>query len=119
MSEIRIALPAYMVQGHPLGQVLSLLNEPLTSMGRHRGATLSIVELDPEAEELEVVIAGHPPPLLIDPAGHARLLEDGPGLPIGVGSGHGYDAIRYPFPTGSRLLLYTDGLIERRGEGID
>jgi anti-sigma regulatory factor (Ser/Thr protein kinase) len=36
-----------------------------------------------------------------------------------VRTGHDYQAFRYSFPTGSRLLLYTDGLIERRGESID
>ncbi len=38
---------------------------------------------------------------------------------MGVRIGHQYQASRYTFPTGSRLLLYTDGLIERRGESID
>jgi serine phosphatase RsbU (regulator of sigma subunit)/anti-sigma regulatory factor (Ser/Thr protein kinase) len=119
MAEIRTALRAYMVQGHRLPRVLSMLNELLISMGRNRGATLSILELDPEAEELEAVSAGHLPPLLIRPDGDARLLEDSHGLPVGVTTGHDYESARYPFPTGSRLLLYTDGLIERRGESID
>jgi serine phosphatase RsbU (regulator of sigma subunit)/anti-sigma regulatory factor (Ser/Thr protein kinase) len=119
MAEIRTALRAYMVQGHKLTEVISLLNELLVSMGRSRGATLSIFELDPEAEELEVVTAGHLPPLLIEPDGEARLLEQTHGLPVGVRTGHDYQACRYPFPTGSRLLLYTDGLIERRNESID
>ncbi len=119
MAEIRTALRAYMVQGHKLTEVISMLNELLVSMGRSRGATLSILELDPEAEELEVVTAGHLPPLLIEPDGHTRLLEQTPGLPVGVRIGHAYQACRYPFPTGSRLLLYTDGLIERRDESID
>ena len=119
MAEIRTGLRAYMVQGHGLTKVLSMLNELLVSMGRRRGATLSIVALDPEAEELETVTAGHLPPLLIDPDGHARLLEQTPGLPVGVGGGKDYEAVRHPFPTGSGLLLYTDGLIERRDEPID
>jgi serine phosphatase RsbU (regulator of sigma subunit)/anti-sigma regulatory factor (Ser/Thr protein kinase) len=119
MAEIRTALRAYMVQGHKLTDVVSMLNELLISMGRHRGATLSILEYDPQAEELEAVTAGHLPPLMIDPEGHARLLEQGPGLPVGVQLGHGYEAVSYPFPTGSRLVLYTDGLIERRDESID
>jgi anti-sigma regulatory factor (Ser/Thr protein kinase) len=119
MSEIRTALRAYMVQGHKLTEVIPMLNELLVSMGRNRGATLSILELDPEAEELEAVIAGHLPPLLIEPDGHARLFEQQHGLPVGVRTGYGYQACRYPFPTGSRLLLYTDGLIERRDESID
>jgi serine phosphatase RsbU (regulator of sigma subunit)/anti-sigma regulatory factor (Ser/Thr protein kinase) len=119
MAEIRIALRAYMVQGHKLTEVISMLNELLVSMGRSRGATLSILEFDPGAEELEVVTAGHLPPLLIEPDGHTRLLEQTHGLPVGVRIGHHYQACRYLFPTGSRLLLYTDGLIERRDESID
>ncbi len=119
MAEIRTALRAYMVQGHKLTEVISLLNELLVSMGRSRGATLSIFELDPEAEELEAVTAGHLPPLLIEPNGDARLLEQTHGLPVGVSARHDYQACRHPFPTGSRLLLYTDGLIERRNESID
>lgn len=119
MAEIRTALRAYMAQEHKLPEVVSMLNELLVSMGRNRGATLSLLELDPEAEELEAVIAGHLPPLLIEPDGHTRLLEQTPGLPVGVRTGHGYQAFRHRFPTGSRLLLYTDGLIERRDESID
>jgi serine phosphatase RsbU (regulator of sigma subunit)/anti-sigma regulatory factor (Ser/Thr protein kinase) len=119
MAEIRTALRAYMLQGHKLAEVIAMLNELLVSMGRSRGATLSIFELDPEAEELEAVNAGHLPPLLIEPDGDARLLEQTHGLPVGVRIGHDYRASRHPFPTGSRLLLYTDGLIERREESID
>jgi serine phosphatase RsbU (regulator of sigma subunit)/anti-sigma regulatory factor (Ser/Thr protein kinase) len=119
MAEIRTALRAYMVQGHKLTEVISLLNELLVAMGGSRGATLSILELDPEAEELEAVTAGHLPPLLIEPNGDTRLLEQTHGLPVGVRTGSQYQACRYQFPTGSRLLLYTDGLIERRDESID
>jgi serine phosphatase RsbU (regulator of sigma subunit)/anti-sigma regulatory factor (Ser/Thr protein kinase) len=119
MAEIRTALRAYMAQGHKLAEVVTMLNDLLVLMGRSRGATLSILELDPEAEELEVVTAGHLPPLLIEPDGEARLLEQIHGLPVGVRTGHDYHSCRYPFPTGSRLLLYTDGLIERRRESID
>jgi serine phosphatase RsbU (regulator of sigma subunit)/anti-sigma regulatory factor (Ser/Thr protein kinase) len=119
MAEIRTALRAYLVQGHQLSEVVSMLNELLISMGRNRGATLSILELDLEAEELEVVTAGHLPPLLIEPDGRTRLLEQKHGLPVGIRSGHEYQSFCCPFPTGSRLLLYTDGLIERRNESID
>ena len=119
MAEIRTSLRAYMVQGHKLTEVISMLNELLVSMGSNRGATLCILELDPEAEELEAVIAGHLPPLLIEPDGHARLLEQTARPACRRAHRTPYDACRYPFPTGSRLLLYTDGLIERRDEPID
>ncbi len=119
MAEIRTALRAYLMQRPELSELVSQLNELVVSMGRNRGATLSILELDPEREELVVLTAGHLPPLLIDPGGDARLLEQTPGLPIGVRAREDYVTFTYPFPTGSRLLLYTDGLIERRGEPID
>ena len=119
MGEIRASLRAYMMQGHKLTEVVSMLNDLLVSVGSNRGATLCILELDPEAEELEAVIAGHLPPLLVEPDGHAQLLQQKHGLPVGVRVGHAYHAFRYPFPTGSGLRLYTDGLIERRDEPID
>jgi anti-sigma regulatory factor (Ser/Thr protein kinase) len=108
-----------MVQGHQLTEVVTMLNELLLSMGRNRGATLAIFELDAQKEELEAVLAGHLPPVLLDPDGNSRLLEQTPGLPVGVSSGNAYGSATYPFPIGSALLLYTDGLIERRGESLD
>jgi serine phosphatase RsbU (regulator of sigma subunit)/anti-sigma regulatory factor (Ser/Thr protein kinase) len=119
MAEIRTALRAYVMQGHKLTEVVALLNELLVAMGRRRGATLSILEFDPDAEELEIVTAGHLPPLLITPDGDVGLLEQTHGLPVGVRTGNRYQACRHSFPSGSRLLLYTDGLIEQRGESID
>jgi anti-sigma regulatory factor (Ser/Thr protein kinase)/putative methionine-R-sulfoxide reductase with GAF domain len=119
MAEIRTALRAYMLQGHPLTAVVSMLNDLLVAMGRNRGATLSILELDPDRSELEVVTAGHLPPLLTDPDGRAALLEEVHGPPVGVRAGQAYEAFRCEFPTGATLLLYTDGLIERRDEAID
>jgi serine phosphatase RsbU (regulator of sigma subunit)/anti-sigma regulatory factor (Ser/Thr protein kinase) len=119
MAEIRTALRAYMVQGHKLTDVVSMLNDLLLSIGRNRGATLAIFELDPQNEELEAVLAGHLPPVLLDPDGNPRLLEQTPGLPVGVSGGNSYESVTYSFPVGSALLLYTDGLIERRGESLD
>ncbi len=119
MSEIRTAMRAYLLEGHDLATVMSLLDELLSSMDRSRGATAAIFALDMELAELEMVSAGHVPALLIEPDGTSRLLFDGQGPPLGVGPWHAYASRRLPYPTGSVLLLYTDGLIERRGESID
>jgi anti-sigma regulatory factor (Ser/Thr protein kinase) len=99
--------------------MISRLNDLLVSMGRRRSATLAILELDLTLGELEVLSAGHVPPLMISPAGEASLLEQHNGVPVGVSSRQRYVTRRYSFPTGSTLLLYTDGLIERRGESIE
>ena len=119
MSEIRTGLRAYLLEGHDLTDVMTLLNDLLVSMGRNRSATAAILELDLESGELDAVSAGHLPALLVGPDGQASMLEQVQGLPLGIGTGGGYVRQRYAFPVGSTLLLYTDGLIERRGEPID
>jgi serine phosphatase RsbU (regulator of sigma subunit)/anti-sigma regulatory factor (Ser/Thr protein kinase) len=119
MAEIRTGLRAYLMEGHELPTVMSLLNDLLVSMGRDRSATAAILELDQERAELEAVSAGHPPALLLHPDGDAQFLAPLQGLPLGVSADAVYSRGRYPFPVGSALLLYTDGLVERRDESID
>ncbi len=119
MAEIRTALRAYLMEGHDLAAVMSLLNELLISMGRNRGATATILELDLETGELEAVSAGHPPVLLVGSDGGPRFLDQPPGLPLGISRGGEYVVQRHELPVGGVLLLYTDGLIELRGESID
>jgi serine phosphatase RsbU (regulator of sigma subunit)/anti-sigma regulatory factor (Ser/Thr protein kinase) len=119
MAEIRTALRAYLFEGHELGEVMSLLNRLLVSMGRNRSATLAIMELDLEREELVAVTAGHLPALIARDDGETYFLESEGGLPLGFSGAASYSTSRYPFPVGSALLLYTDGLIERRDESIE
>ena len=119
MAEIRTALRAYLFEGHELGDVMSLLNRLLVSMGRNRSATLAIMELDLEHDELEAVSAGHLPALIVRDDGEAYFVEPEGGLPLGFTAAASYSTARYPFPVGSALLLYTDGLIERRDESIE
>ena len=119
MSEIRIALRAYLMEGHALPRVMSLLNDLLLSMGRNRGATAAILELDLERNELEWVSAGHVPALIVSPGGEIGFLEGGHGVPLGIMRAASFASARAPFATGSTLLLYTDGLVERRNEPID
>jgi serine phosphatase RsbU (regulator of sigma subunit)/anti-sigma regulatory factor (Ser/Thr protein kinase) len=118
MAEIRTALRAYLLEGHELTSTISLLNKLLVAMGGSRSATAAICELDPELGRLEIVSAGHLPALLVDPDGSACFLEPLEGLPLGVSRGS-YGLGSHEFPVGSVLLLYTDGLIERRDEPID
>ncbi len=63
--------------------------------------------------------AGHPSPLLVGPDGHARLLDEEPELMLGVRP----DAERLDHEVelrpGSTVLMYTDGLVEQRSQGLD
>ncbi|HWG07471.1 MAG TPA: SpoIIE family protein phosphatase [Solirubrobacteraceae bacterium] len=119
MAEIRIALRAFLSEGHELARVMSLLNDLLVSMGRNRGATAAILELDLERGELDAVSAGHLPALVIGPDGRPDFLEQPQGMPLGIALGQEYVSEHCAFPVSSSLVLYTDGLVERRGESIE
>jgi serine phosphatase RsbU (regulator of sigma subunit)/anti-sigma regulatory factor (Ser/Thr protein kinase) len=119
MAEIRTTLRAYLIEGHSLAKVASLLNALMISMGRNRAATLCLMDFDLETAQLEVLTAGHLPPLMVDADGASRLLEQTPGLPVGIVPSQQWTTERYHVESGSTLLLYTDGLVERRGEPID
>jgi serine phosphatase RsbU (regulator of sigma subunit) len=62
--------------------------------------------------------AGHPPPLLIHADGEASYLDEGLSAPVGVAPAEPTDEQTIRIPAGSTLLLYTDGLVERRGAAI-
>ncbi|MEU9275673.1 PP2C family protein-serine/threonine phosphatase [Streptomyces sp. NPDC048341] len=68
---------------------------------------------------LEFSSAGHPPPLLITNDGDTRYLTDGHGFLLGVDPHDPRPYATEVLPARSTVLLYTDGLIERRGESLD
>ncbi len=80
-------------------------------------ASAVYVLFDPATDTLSMTVAGHPPPLLIR-QGEGRYVEED-GSPLhGLGTVP-RPVVSLPFGVGDVLLLYTDGLVERRGEGID
>jgi anti-sigma regulatory factor (Ser/Thr protein kinase) len=83
-------------------------------------ATVAIAVYEPVRRRVKYVCAGHPPPMLVKPSGAVEPLWGARSWPLDVA----LDSRRPPpaasaFPAGSTLLLYTDGLIERRGENLD
>lgn len=69
--------------------------------------------------ELAHAGAGHLPPLLVSAVGDTRYLEGGQGLMLGVDPRSTRPSATTLLSTGSTMLLYTDGLVERRGESLD
>lgn len=63
--------------------------------------------------------AGHPPPLLITADGDSRYLTGGEGVMLGASPERERGSVIESVPPGATLLLYTDGLIERRTEPLD
>ncbi|MDY7087374.1 MAG: SpoIIE family protein phosphatase [Actinomycetota bacterium] len=85
-----------------------------------RMATVAYVEIDLAAGEVAYSCAGHLPPLLQEPAGAPEYLLQGRSAALGSRAGNRVRTEhRRKLPAGSRLLLYTDGLIERRSRSIE
>ena len=76
-------------------------------------ATLCSVLVSPEHHTARVIVAGHPPPVLLAD-GTARLLDVPAGPPLGVGVATPWASTTVPLPDGFALLLYTDGVVEGR-----
>jgi PAS domain S-box-containing protein len=120
LGALRNAIRAYALEGHGPAQIAERLNDfVLADPGRDHMATLVLAVFDPVGGELSWVNAGHPSPLLVTATGQARLLEGGRSVPLGVMPFPGYGVERATIEPGGALVLYTDGLIERRGEHLD
>jgi PAS domain S-box-containing protein len=124
MGELRNAMRPYFLDGLPPHEVLRRLNEVALhsedrTPGEHTFATAAVALIDVESGRLELASAGHLPPLVLDPDGAASFLETGRGPPIGALDGASYVSAEFELPQGSTLLLYTDGLVERRGDPLD
>jgi anti-sigma regulatory factor (Ser/Thr protein kinase) len=88
-------------------------------MDRGVMATLVYLIFDPSTGQIRLANAGHLPPLQTNPDGSTAYLEDGRSLPLGVQAATSYSEAEHLLGAGATLLLYTDGLIERRGIPID
>ncbi|MGW0785188.1 SpoIIE family protein phosphatase [Streptomyces sp. NPDC002913] len=82
------------------------------------GATCLYAVYDPATGHCTMARAGHPEPMLARPDGTVEQLRLPSGPPLGVG-GLPFEAADFELPEGSRLALYTDGLIETAGRDID
>ncbi len=99
--------------------VLSELNEYLHLYHRGQMATAAYLLYHRPTRTLTYVKAGHPPPLVVRPDGSSRYLDGPISPPVGPIPGARYRQGETTLAAGEALLLYTDGLIERRGERLD
>ncbi|MHB1538619.1 MAG: PP2C family protein-serine/threonine phosphatase [Solirubrobacteraceae bacterium] len=118
MAALRHTMLAYAAQDPSPARVLERLAEFVSSAERPHFATTVCILLDRGRRRLVLASAGHPPPLLIE-AGRARFVEIAQGMPIGVARSATYRETSLSIADGATLILYTDGLIERRGESLD
>ena len=115
-TAFRSAFRAIATTDMPLAELAARLNDQHHSEGveaRQRYVTAIFLRLEPATHMLEVVNAGHNPGFLVtgDGARQAQRIAAS-GTPIGLVPGMRYSAQTFAFPSGSRLLFYTDGLTE-------
>ncbi|MDQ1429978.1 MAG: hypothetical protein QOF40_580 [Actinomycetota bacterium] len=122
MAKLRHATRAYALVDDDMAAVLSNLDGFLEQFGDSvQIATLLLVRLDPTDGTLEVGSAGHLPPLLIGNEGSV-LLEMRPRPALGSGvptEPEPVQLLQARIEPGGALLLFTDGLVERRDESLD
>jgi anti-sigma regulatory factor (Ser/Thr protein kinase) len=89
----------------------------VAQVGAREMVTLTYLVLDPVTLVLRFSNAGHPPALVFGP-GKVRFLEEALSPPLGVTADPAFIESRHELRHGDTLLLYTDGLVERRGVSI-
>ncbi|MEV6940819.1 SpoIIE family protein phosphatase [Streptomyces sp. NPDC051172] len=118
MTAYRSALRYTASADLPPHRVLRQLDDIASREPDRRPATCLIARVDPNRGQMTVASAGHLPPVVIDGRGRTALLPVPVGPPLGTGLG-GYESSTYRLESSQTLMLFTDGLVERRGEDID
>jgi phosphoserine phosphatase RsbU/P len=117
MGELRSALRAYALEELAPAPALARLAR-FVDLSRGQMATLVYGIIDPGESRMRIARAGHPYPLLVHPERGATYLTSGGGPPLGVPGVDSFPEHESAIEAGSTLLLYTDGLVERRGKRI-
>ncbi|WP_208298264.1 SpoIIE family protein phosphatase [Streptomyces sp. BK208] len=128
MGRLRTAVHNFTALDLPPDELLGLLDELVGRIDQDEaaddstapvtGATCLYAIYDPVAGSCVIARAGHPPPALIRPDGTVEFPEVPAGPPLGLG-GLPFETTELRLAEGSRLVLYTDGLVEDREHDID
>jgi phosphoserine phosphatase RsbU/P len=118
MGRLRTMLRVHAFAGAGPDEALDLTNGVFVHFDPDEMATVACIAMPPSSNEIAVCSAGHPPPILALPGGPAQAVELETWPPLGVAYERRGSPAAVRFPPGATLVLYTDGLIERRGESL-
>ncbi|ELS58869.1 putative Integral membrane sensor protein [Streptomyces viridochromogenes Tue57] len=128
MGRLRTAVHNFSALDLPPDELLGLLDELVARIDQDEaqegdsapvtGATCLYAIYDPVSQRCTIARAGHPPPALIRPEGGVEFPDVPAGPPLGLG-GLPFETAELELAEDSRLVLYTDGLVEDRGRDID
>jgi GAF domain-containing protein/anti-sigma regulatory factor (Ser/Thr protein kinase) len=119
MAQLRNGMRALTLDASDPARIVTKLNRLLGSYTDAPFATMGFVTVDPHTHRVAVVSAGHLPPLVLAPDGTTTFLTIGRALPLGVDPDTAYVAEDAMVDPGSTIVLYTDGLVERRDRSLD
>jgi PAS domain S-box-containing protein len=119
MGQLRSAGRTLLLENHTPAQVLEALDRFAALIAGAGSTTVFCAVIDPQGGQVRYSSAGHPPAVLMGSDGVARHLDRALSLPLAVVDGLTRPEETIEMAAGSTLLLYTDGLVERRGEVID
>ncbi|MDI2129010.1 SpoIIE family protein phosphatase [Yinghuangia seranimata] len=129
MGRLRTAVHNFSGLDLPPDEMLGHLDDLVSSIDRDQpehdgdeaqitGATCLYAVYDPVSGRATVARAGHPGPALVTPDGTVAFPDVPVSLPLGLNGSRPIDSIDLDLPQGSRLVLYTDGLVEGRGRDL-
>ncbi len=119
MGQLRSACRALLLEQPSPGAVLTALDRFAARLPGARCTTAFCAVLTQQTGELVYSSAGHPPPIMVYADGSTVLLGEEHGLPLALRPSWQRLESHITMPPRATLLLYTDGLVERRGHSLD
>ncbi|HWE67791.1 MAG TPA: SpoIIE family protein phosphatase [Acidimicrobiales bacterium] len=119
MGQVRSAIRAYAVVGQSPSEVLSSLDRLFDALVEDRVVTVVVGHVNPHTGSVRLANAGHPPPLIVGADGTTSFTTAPTSLLIAAGLGAPErPSQEFDLSPGDALVMYSDGLVERRGELI-
>lgn len=119
MGQVRSACRALLFENPSPAAALAGMDRFAARLPGAQCTTAVCAVLTPDTGELVYSSAGHPPPLLVHGDGTTQVLDDGHTIALGIRADWSRPEARVTIPAGATLLLYTDGLVERRRSPLD
>src|SRR5262249_59399063 len=119
MGRVRSTLRSYALEGYGPHEVLARADRKLQFFEPAETATVLCGLLEPPYHSIQFSLAGHPPPVIAEKDAPAALVDAEPEVMLGVDIDAPRTSVSVPFASGSVVVAYTDGLIERRGKSLE
>jgi PAS domain S-box-containing protein len=118
MGRLRHGLALLLTEGASPTEAIERLNAFVVASAMSHIATVLVAEVDVKSGAIRAASAGHLAPILVNASG-SSVMSIRPGPPLGVDGRASYEENIGYLGDGDSLVLYTDGLVERRGSDLD